>query len=269
MRPPCAFWAARVVYYAHGVLACLRVANVLGVEESVMKIVGFPKKSLAVLVAVALAFWAFPFSVFAPQTANMAYAASSIRDMSTCIPDKKLCQVLQILANYQNKKHADFYSLLSEADADKTDITALPEAAAYNTTVSQDVLESYTGSINLAPYTGISSLEGLNYAKKATKVVLPNNATAIAGKTFYEMTGLESVVMPKTVTAIGDSAFEKCESLVNIGLSATSSTQSDKVLHLENVTDIGISAFASCLDVKAVAFSSSKAAVNIRSGAFA
>lgn len=197
-------------------------------------------------------------------TAVYAEDSVQISDMSTVIPDGKLCQVLQILTNYQKSTEKNFYDTMTASGTDPytVDITTLPQAAQYNKAISQSELEAFTGTVNLAPYGNLTSLEGLNYAKRVSEVVLPATViqgellvplSVIPGKTFYEMTRLDRVVMPETVAAIGDSAFEKCDNLTSINVykadSGPEAASSDKALELQNVVTIGIAAFASCTSV--------------------
>ncbi|MBR0411637.1 MAG: leucine-rich repeat protein [Eubacterium sp.] len=183
-------------------------------------------------------------------------AADSSADISGSIPDETLRKVLQILANYQDKTGRNFYED-HVTNPYTIDITVMEEAREYIKAVSQEDLENYSGKINLAPYS-ITDITGINYAKKASEVVLPQNLSAIKGKAFYEMTKLKRVIMPETVTTIGDSAFEKCEKLESIvsynDNPDAAEAVSDQVLHLEKVSQIGISAFASCQSVKNVSF---------------
>ena len=70
----------------------------------------------------------------------------------------------------------------------------------------------------------------------------------IKEKEFYEMVSLEDLVMPKTITYIGESAFEKCKSLKTIRVYDTDpeapEVENQSGLNLKYITEIGISAFS-------------------------
>lgn len=51
-----------------------------------------------------------------------------------------------------------------------------------------------------------------------TSVIIPNSVTAIGDYAFYGCTGLTSVVIPNSVTLIGDHAFSDCTNLTSIAI---------------------------------------------------
>ena len=54
-----------------------------------------------------------------------------------------------------------------------------------------------------------------------TSVIIPNSVTSIGDSAFYDCTGLESVTIGNSVTSIGNDAFYLCSSLTNITSLAT------------------------------------------------
>ncbi len=70
-------------------------------------------------------------------------------------------------------------------------------------------------------------------------VVLSNSLTEIPVKAFFK-TALEKIVIPKSVTKIGDGAFSGCEKLAAVFLS-------------EGVTEIGSDAFSCCYNLTEIA----------------
>ena len=64
-------------------------------------------------------------------------------------------------------------------------------------------------------------------------LVIPNSVTSIGDCAFYECTGLTSVTIPNSVTSIGGFAFYYCTGLTSVTIS-------------KSVTSIGISAFNGC-----------------------
>ena len=66
-----------------------------------------------------------------------------------------------------------------------------------------------------------------------TELVIPGSVTSIGDNAFIGCSGITSIVIPDSVTSIGSSAFEACYHLVSVEIS-------------DSVTSIGTSAFASC-----------------------
>ena len=64
----------------------------------------------------------------------------------------------------------------------------------------------------------------------------------IAGYAFYNCVGITSIILPDSVTALGDSAFYGCESLESITVS-------------DSLTSIGAAAFHSCVSLKSITVS--------------
>ena len=74
-----------------------------------------------------------------------------------------------------------------------------------------------------------------------TIVVIPESVTAIGNSAFYSCSNLTSVVIPESVTAIGDSAFLNCLNLTSVVIG-------------ENVSTIGSYAFYNCSKLTSVEF---------------
>lgn len=73
----------------------------------------------------------------------------------------------------------------------------------------------------------------------ATKVVLPDSVTSIGNYAFYSCNGLTSVTIPNSVTKIGKYAFYSCNGLTS-------------VIIPDNVTSIGFGAFYQCTSLTSV-----------------
>ena len=97
-------------------------------------------------------------------------------------------------------------------------------------------------------------------------LVIPNSVTCIGDYAFYSCTSLTSVTIPNSVTSIGDDAFRGCSSLtsVTIGNSVTSigdyafysCTSLTSVTIPNSVTSIGNGAFSWCSSLTSVTINS-------------
>ena len=97
-----------------------------------------------------------------------------------------------------------------------------------------------------------------------TDLVIPNSVTKIGNGAFSSCTGLTSVTIPNSVTEIGNAAFKDCEGLTSltIGNSVTTIGRSafsfctglTSVVVPNSVTSIGIGAFDCCTNAKVKAF---------------
>ena len=122
----------------------------------------------------------------------------------------------------------------------------------YNTTnhISADTVNFYGG--NGADFViRAGTLEKYNGA--STEVVIPNSVTRIGDGAFKGCAGLTSVTIPNSVTSIGSSAFEGCTGMTHVTIP-------------NSVTSIGSSAFEGCTGMTHVTIPNS--VTNIESGAF-
>ena len=98
---------------------------------------------------------------------------------------------------------------------------------------------------------------GFEFPNCVTGVVLPNGMTIIRGvrsrSPFYSYPNLRTIVIPESVTSIGDYAFYQCTSLTSITIP-------------EGVTSIGGSAFNSCTSLTSITIPNS--VTSISEGAF-
>jgi len=102
----------------------------------------------------------------------------------------------------------------------------------------------------------------LNGALLSGKLIIPSSVTAIGDYAFYDRTGLTSVTIPDSVTTIGDGAFSGCDGLTSvtipdsvttIGESAFSyCTSLTSVTIPDSVTTIGVYAFQNCTSLTSV-----------------
>ncbi len=95
-----------------------------------------------------------------------------------------------------------------------------------------------------------------------TNLIIPNSVTSIGDYAFYWCTGLTSVTIGNSVTSIGDYAFDQCTGLmsVTIGNSVTSigdcafrgCTELTSVTIPDSVTSIGTGAFEVCTGLTSI-----------------
>ena len=100
-----------------------------------------------------------------------------------------------------------------------------------------------------------------------SEIVIPSSVTSIGDSVFWYCRSLSNIVIPSSVTRIGDSAFSYCSSLSNIvipssvtsiGDSAFSDCSSlSEVVIPSSVTSIGNSAFSNCSSLSEVVIPSS------------
>ncbi len=107
----------------------------------------------------------------------------------------------------------------------------------------------YTGDI--AQWCGINFVDNsvanpLSYAHNlyinnelVTALVIPNSVTSIGQYAFYGCSSLTSVVIPNSVTSIGQSAFQGCSGLTSVEIG-------------NSVTSIGMNAFRDCTGLTSV-----------------
>ena len=88
-------------------------------------------------------------------------------------------------------------------------------------------------NVKTIPYYAFKDCTGL------TSVVIPNSVTCIGDEAFEGCTGLTSVVIPNSVTSIGDDAFCSCRGLTSITIP-------------NSVTSIGNRAFSSCSGLRSI-----------------
>ena len=79
---------------------------------------------------------------------------------------------------------------------------------------------------------------------KLTSMIIPNSVTSIGDGAFYDCSSLTSVTIPNSVTSIGEGAFYNCSSLTSITIP-------------NSVTSIGNSAFEGCSSLTSVTISNS------------
>lgn len=128
-------------------------------------------------------------------------------------------------------------------------------------------MKNFTGAIDLSSYTGINSLVGLGYAKKAssfnlskqtgvktiareeffgcamTSVTLPSSLTEIEPYAFAQCSNLKTINMPESLVKIDENVFEDCESLTDAGTTGGLKLPSKLI-------KLGSASFSGCKSIK-------------------
>jgi hypothetical protein len=89
------------------------------------------------------------------------------------------------------------------------------------------------------PGTSDTAASGRPDKDKLVSVILPDSLTTIGDYTFYNCTSLEAIDLPDSLTAIGVEAFRGCTSLEAIDLP-------------DSLTAIGVGAFRGCISLEAI-----------------
>ena len=113
---------------------------------------------------------------------------------------------------------------------------------------------SYIVYVNRNPIEAASAKEPSIFRfRKTLHVVIPDSVTSIGESAFHSCSSLTSVTIPNSVTSIGNHAFDYCKSLTSVTIG-------------NSVTSIGESAFHSCSSLTSITIPNS--VTSIGDGAF-
>ena len=95
--------------------------------------------------------------------------------------------------------------------------------------------------LDLSNTTGLLELDSESFSgcHNLTNIILPNSVTTIGDSAFHNCYNLKSIIIPYSVTSIGDSAFEYCGNLENVTIGS-------------GVTTIGTNAFNECSNLTTI-----------------
>ncbi|SKA66404.1 Leucine rich repeat-containing protein [Eubacterium uniforme] len=146
---------------------------------------------------------------------------------------------------------------------DTTLLNALKQIVGKGSNITVAQLKAYDGNIDLSSYTGIKSIEGLGYARKAKSFNLSKltGVTKIPKEEFYSC-AMESVSLPSSITEIETYAFAGCEKLASINLPNSITMIHENAFEncyaLNNVTlpsglvKLGGAAFSGCKSIQSI-----------------
>lgn len=186
------------------------------------------KKALCLSVAFSMAFSGMPETKFFDLNSAIVKAADTTQTIDSN------ATVLQIDSKDKSRPGIPDGTLLNELK--RLVNTSLGRDVSKDITYGE--LMAYSGEIDLSSLGGqITSISGLGYARKASKIVLTNvSVKAIEDYEFDGCTGLKAIVLPEGVESIGKCAFRNCNQLTDIKLPNT-------------VTSIGEAAFDTCISL--------------------
>ena len=141
----------------------------------------------------------------------------------------------------------------------------------------KDLYESHKDvlvTLDLSGVEGLSALEdsafnnGYEYkCKNLEGIILPSSVTSIGDFAFFECIGLTSITIPSSVTSIGNDAFEGCSGLTSITIPSSVTSIGDYAFYRcsgltsitipSSVTSIGQEAFKGCSGLTSITIPSS------------
>lgn len=218
---------------------------------------GIRRRILSILLAAAMVVTSLQITVN-PEKVKEVQAAPKEKSMETGVnlstehvKDPNVLSFYKILANAQKKNKV---SDLAGKNAGEI-INEYGNNSEYTTEVYGTYLVNYSGAID---FTGlkITNTEGIGWARSATEIKLPDSCfsspmTAVLNDEFASCTKMTKIILPSTVTKIGNNAFDTCTSLktLQIGDSGTENT-----IDLTKVKEVGNSAFNGCSAIVSVEF---------------
>ena len=153
-----------------------------------------------------------------------------------------------------------FQTALGEQDGDWTYFIEDGGATIYDSTA--------TGAVTIPSVLGGYAVKKVGsdiipiFNNNATSVVIPNSVTSIGQYAFMYNTSLTSVIIGNSVTSIGDYAFYYCDSLTSVTIPNSVTSIGDYVFYYctsltsvtipNSVTSIGDGAFAGCASLVTV-----------------
>lgn len=188
---------------------------------------------------------------------------------SKYIADPEVLRLYIILANAVKKKDAAAIKDLSEKTAKEILESGTYNTADYTGNVEGQFLIEYGGKID---FTGmkIGDISGIGWARGATEInlagaVFDKAVTEVPADEFAACTKLEKIILPDTVTKIGNRAFQNDLSLKTL----QTGNGLNGVIDLTGINEVGDSAFSGCAAIEKVDFAEYGSAPELKLGAYA
>ncbi len=217
---------------------------------------GLCRRILSISLAAALAATSLQTTVN-PSAVKEAEAAAvdanyDTKDMlnETYVKDTQVLRYYKILANAQRM------GKVSEVSGKPAkEVVDSFTSSDYTGEVGVAQLIDYDGKINFSGLK-ISNVSGIGWARAAEEIDLSGAEfaaplTEVPANEFAACKKLVKIILPETVTKIGNNAFETCLALKTLVIGAGV----ENVVDLSKVNEVGASAFRGCSAVEAVAFS--------------
>lgn len=215
---------------------------------------GFVKRMLSITLALALVVSGMQVTVSPAHEASAASKDSTMGNNEMLsekhVKDPKVLRFYTILANVQElEESADLKGKTAEQ------ILATYTDDKYTKQAYGSYLTEYDGEIDFGTME-INYIDGIGWARSATKIDLSkatfkSGFTKVPDNEFALCTKLETILLPDTITEIGNNAFESCQALTTLSIG----TGEDGVVDLTNVDTVGASAFSVCSSITTVKFS--------------
>jgi hypothetical protein len=197
-----------------------------------------------------------------PRTAEVTISADGVDSQTITVTQKAAPTQLNVAAGdlgilYSSEYLSSITSLKLTGTIDARDFyyirDYMPLLTDLDLSEAEIVASSYYGSnSNDIPRSAFSFLQGMwgrGGKTSLRSIVLPSSLTSIGDSAFSGCSGLTSVSIPSTVTSIGYSAFYGCSGLTSVSLPSS-------------VTSIGNYAFSGCSGLTSIIIPLSITAIN-------
>ena len=196
------------------------------------------------LVATSVQIAAIPSHVVLAAPGNME-TGTMLGD--TNVKDQNVLTFYKIIANAVAANNSDVLNYIGSHTVQEVLDQYKEDDKLTSPAMGTDLIR-YDGKIDFGNLK-VSSMEGIGWAQNAKEMDLSgitlatgNDITSIPDKEFQNCSGLQKIILPQTVTTIGNNAFEGCKKLVTLGIG----TAADGVVDLSKVNTIGSNAFSGC-----------------------